>query len=151
MDRLVSWFPGILIALIPLTMIILLVAGIVRSFEPELESGVVIAREHHPERRWVQVIMIPITNRVGDTTITTHISVPTHHRSPEHWVIVLEGTVEIRGEERTRQRRLYVTEEVYDMVFMGEAYIVDQLAQVNYAVERRDATSEEVATYGTNG
>ena len=117
------------------------------SQESPLNSGTVLSKSHQPEKKWVRIILIPII-MTGKSTITTFTPIPMFHRQPEHWILIIRGTVKSEGREREEQRKLYVPRETYDKVSIGDTYTVQVADKTDLPIEKRQASNEEKLVYG---
>lgn len=131
--------------------IILLVAWAIfsiiayKSFHPEppLTSGIVIAKSYQPDKKWVQIILVPHTMRVGKMMTTNFTPVPMFHHSPEHWTILIQDEV-----DRKRQKTLYVPHSTYEAISLGEKYLVQSADRSELPIEKHKASEEEKLAYG---
>jgi hypothetical protein len=71
------------------------------SCGPAVMRGTLISKVHEPEESWVQVLPI-----VSDKTTTT---IPIVHSDDEDWIFVIEN----RSGGKVRQRKIYVTAEIF--------------------------------------
>ncbi len=118
------------------------------SKEPLISSGTVTRKDHQPEKKWVQIILIPIIRPVGKTTITTFIPVPIFHRRREQWTVVIEGWTGSDTERLRKQRTLYVSRETYERTAIGDIYTVQAADRNEPFIEKHRASHEEKLVYG---
>lgn len=84
-----------------------------------ITEGDIVEKWHEPERTWVQVVPITISN--GKTTTTTY--VPMTQVDDEDWIIQIEAVLD---DGETKTRNFYVSREVYETVDIGDYYVYDK-------------------------
>src|SRR3989344_2564522 len=98
------------LALSPILLVTVL--SLTGCLDPEklLDSGVVVATHHEPESDGI--VMIPVI--VGKFTSLS----PRPVHNDEYWSVTIAG--QVAGKEKTRT--LYVDQEVYEKLSIGDAY-----------------------------
>jgi hypothetical protein len=97
--------------------------------EPTLEAGTITKKVHEPERTWVQIIPIYSGQSCSGSVCTPIYSyLPFIHKDDEDWRLELETP--------TEKGRLYVSEETFNSVEVGEYYSKTPDATTDEGIEK---------------
>lgn len=121
--------------IIVLLVVLLLSAILYDVFRFKLTQGQVVEKQYEPERRWVQLM----PTQIGKITVFH----PIYHYDDEDWVLVIEGK---NDKGKTVTERLYVSQETWDAITIGEWYEGTE-EQLNDTPETHRATQEEIEKY----
>jgi len=96
----------LLVAILTAGWLFLILAGC----SPPISSGVVVEKNHTPERTWTEIA----PHMVGKIRIYSI----AQRRSPESWSL----TIQARVKDKLRLKTVSVPEEIYNEVLVGEVY-----------------------------
>ncbi|EKD24124.1 MAG: hypothetical protein ACD_81C00101G0001 [uncultured bacterium] len=107
-------------------------------------TGIVVRKDHQPEKYWVQDGNLFTVTVVGKASFTTNNRMLLLHHQCESWMLVLQDAT-----SNNKERIVYVPQSTYDATPIGSAYRFDYWYDRNEpTVDRQAATAEDISSYG---